>query len=133
LETAGKNSQPFSFSLSNGKERTHQTWKVHPARKHLPAILSGCAAESYVRKAGQPMKAVELARSQNGGWRNISIALTEPISPRRLFHHNYPVSAITYTHPARCENMHLNWGSDGICRSSTADVPRCLIAIFTVL
>src|ERR1035438_8849279 len=52
---------------------------------------------------------------------------------RRLFHHNRPVSAITYTPPARCENMHLNWGSDGICRSRTADVSRCPIPIFTVL
>src|SRR5208337_5180497 len=43
--------------------------------------------------------------------------------PSRFFHHKHPVSAITYTHPASCENMHLNWGIDGMSRSKQRTFP----------
>jgi len=55
-----------SSAVQMAKEKPQQAWKVHPTRKHLPAILSWCAAESYVHEAGKPMKAVELAVSRKG-------------------------------------------------------------------
>jgi len=38
LKRLGVFSQPFSFALPMAKEKPQQAWKVHPTRKHLPAV-----------------------------------------------------------------------------------------------
>jgi len=50
------------FFPSSEKSRT--SMEGSPERKHLPAILSWCAAESYVRETGKSMKAVSLVVSK---------------------------------------------------------------------
>ena len=60
---------------SNGKRKAVASMEGSPDAQRLTAILSWCAAESYVREAGKPTKAVELALLQEGCWHNIPITL----------------------------------------------------------
>jgi hypothetical protein len=77
LRRLGVFSSRFLFRFQWQKKNRSKRKKGYPTRKRLPAILSLCAAESYVREAGKPMKAVELALLSTDCCRKIA-SLTMP-------------------------------------------------------